>query len=192
MIPVSIASLSYSNVGFVVLLRGQHDRRILPVFIGPAEAQAIELVREKIQVPRPMTHDLFKNVLDCLESRLKRVEICDLVDNTFYAKLILEHAAGETRVDSRPSDAIALALRFAAPILVDEKVMDQAGVVVPEDAAPRSSEVSEEGHGDPAKARITVQSLQEELQKAIGDERYEDAARLRDEIKRLQSPHATN
>ena len=180
MIPVHVAQVSYSDaMGFVVLLRSGEDRRTLPIVIGQPEAQAIALVMDNIQAPRPLTHDLLKAVLDNLECRMKRAEICDLKDNTFFAKLVLERGAAEICIDVRPSDAIALALRCAAPILAARRVMDAAGVLIPEaggeQGGPRSAE-KEISHLDRLKVRI---------QKAIEDERYEDAAKLRDEINRL-------
>ena len=88
MIHVKVAGLSLSNLGFVVLLKGDPDPRTLPIFIGGAEAQSIALWLEKVQIPRPLTHDLFKNVLDCMECRLMRVVIKDVVESTFYACLL--------------------------------------------------------------------------------------------------------
>ena len=110
MIHVKVAGLSLSNMGFVVLLRGEQDKRTLPIFIGGAEAQSIIIHMDKVEIPRPLTHDLVKNLLDCMECRLKRVVINDLVESTFYALLVLEHDGVETEVDVRPSDAVAVAL----------------------------------------------------------------------------------
>lgn len=178
MIPVVVKHVFMSNMGFCVLLRGPGDPRTLPIFVGAPEAQAISLVLEKIAVPRPMTHDLFKQVLDNLECRMKRVEICDLRDNTFYASLILEVNGLESRVDSRPSDAIALALRCAAPLYVAKAVMETAGVELKE----------ETGEPAPAPKPLSVtEALKQQIAKAVEEERYEDAARLQKELKR-QSP----
>jgi bifunctional DNase/RNase len=180
MIQVRIAKVSMSNMGFVVLLRAPQDQRTLPVFIGPAEAQAIMIHIDKVQVPRPLTHDLMKNLLDHLEWRLSRIEVSDLIDNTFYARLVLEHDGVETQVDSRPSDAIALALRCGTPIYVAEKVMEQAGVILPEEEPqpPKPQPPSKKRELSP------VDVLKAQIEKAISEERYEDAARLRDEIKK--------
>lgn len=180
MIPVRVAQVSYSDaMGFVVLLRSDEDKRTLPIIIGQPEAQAIALAIDKIQVPRPLTHDLLKILMDNLECRMKRAEICDLHDNTFYARLVLERGAGEISVDARPSDAIALALRCAAPILAARRVMDVAGVVFPDE----SGEAGKPPAGE--KAVSPLDRLKAQIQKAIDDERYEDAARLRDEINKL-------
>ena len=193
MIPVHVAGLSFSNAGFVVLLRGSADERTLPVFIGPAEAQAIAFHLEQVQTPRPMTHDLFKSVLDTLGCRVTRVEVTALTNSTFYGRLLLQRDGVEFEIDARPSDAIALALRAAAPIYVAESVMEQAGVVLGEDAekgaaaAPRAAAPRAQ-----APEASPLQKLQVALQKAVEDERYEDAARLRDEIARLPHPRTAN
>jgi bifunctional DNase/RNase len=180
MIPVKVSNLSLSNMGFVVLLQGEGDERTLPIFIGPQEAQSIVIQLNNVEIPRPLTHDLFKNVLDMLECRLLRVEVCDLRDKTFYARILLEYNGETTNIDSRPSDAIALALRCAAPIYVDEKVMSEAGVVLPDEA---KAEEHVEKHAD--KERSALDKLKEGLRQAIELEHYEEAARLRDEIKKM-------
>ncbi len=196
MIAVKIEQLFLSNVGFVVLLKGDVDPRALPIFIGAAEAQSIALWINSVKVPRPITHDLLKNVLDYLECRLVRVEICDLKDGVFYAKLILVQNGMETTLDSRPSDAIALAIRAEAPIYVDPQVMDEAGRVIDEKQDAGTGDDSEGGAESAAthrpKALTPMDMLERDLAKAIVDERYEDAARLRDEIKRLKTTHTDN
>jgi bifunctional DNase/RNase len=195
-IAVKIEQLFLSNVGFVVLLKGDVDPRALPIFIGAAEAQSIALWINSVKVPRPITHDLLKNVLDYLECRLVRVEICDLKDGVFYAKLILVQNGMETTLDSRPSDAIALAIRAEAPIYVDPQVMDEAGRVIDEKQDAGTGDDSEGGAESAAthrpKALTPMDMLERDLAKAIVDERYEDAARLRDEIKRLKTTHTDN
>lgn len=115
-----------TNVPVVLLRERQGAGRVLPIFIGPPEAQAIALAMDGIETPRPMTHDLFKNVLDELGAVLERVVVTELQDKTFYAELHLFHAGTRTAVSSRPSDAIALAVRFGAPIHANEEVLDAA------------------------------------------------------------------
>jgi uncharacterized protein len=199
MIPVKVEKLLevmlHSDVGFVVLLKSLKDNRSVPIFIGGAEAQAIAIRMRELQVPRPLTHDLLKNVLDFFECRLKRIEICDLVDGTFYAKLVLERDGGEMEMDSRPSDAIALALRCAAPIFVAEKVMDEAGRVfeAPETPSTPSGESADgTATGNAGEKLSPVELLKQNLGKAVKDERYEDAARIRDEIRRIEESHVGN
>ena len=183
MILVNIMNVSLSNMGFVVFLRSgaDTDKRTLPIFIGATEAQSIALHLDRVAVPRPLTHDLMKTIMDNLECRMKRAEICALRENTFFAKIIVEWNGMESEIDSRPSDAIALALRFAAPIYVAEEVMEAAGITL--------TETTEGGKGpttEPPANRLTpIEDLQEKLAKAVAEERYEDAAALRDELKKL-------
>jgi hypothetical protein len=114
----------------IVLLREDGGTRFLPIFIGSPEATAIVYALQGMETPRPMTHDLFKTVLDDLEVKLERVEITELHDGTFYAEIELDRSGTKTRISSRPSDAIALAVRYGdIPIFADEAVLDEAGVL---------------------------------------------------------------
>lgn len=115
----------------IVLLREESGPRFLPIFIGSPEATAIVYALQGLETPRPMTHDLFKTVLDDLGASLRRVEITELHDGTFYAEIEIEHGEATKRISSRPSDAIALAVRYGdnIPIFVDEAVLEEAGVL---------------------------------------------------------------
>jgi hypothetical protein len=115
----------------IVLLREDGGTRFLPIFIGSPEATAIVYALQGMETPRPMTHDLFKTVLDGLAVKLDRVEITALQDGTFYAEIEFDRDGTKSRISSRPSDAIALAVRFGAevPIYADEEVLDEAGVL---------------------------------------------------------------
>ena len=110
----------------IIILKDEEDKRSLPIWVGIFEANAIALELEKIATPRPMTHDLIKSILETVEARVMKVVVTDLKENTFYAVLHLQLGETEYTVDSRPSDAIALALRVAAPIYVDEDVVRKA------------------------------------------------------------------
>jgi bifunctional DNase/RNase len=110
----------------IIILRDQDGQRILPIWVGVHEANAIALQIENIQTPRPMTHDLLKNVIQDLRAAVDRIVVCDLKENTFFALIHLQTAGGPVAIDARPSDAIALALRTRAPIMVDEQVIDSA------------------------------------------------------------------
>ncbi len=126
----------------IVLLRETTEHgRLLPIFIGGPEATAIALALDEVETPRPMTHDLFKSVLDVLAVTVARVVVTDIQDKTFYAELEIEGADGTRKVSSRPSDAIALAVRTKTPIYVDEAVLSKAGYPVPDDG---SDDVDEE------------------------------------------------
>jgi bifunctional DNase/RNase len=115
----------------IVLLREVEGQRYLPIFIGPPEATAIVYALQGMDTPRPMTHDLFKTVLDDLGVVLEQVEITELHDGTFFAEITLRRGEQSLRISSRPSDAIALAVRYEdpVPIFVEEAVLDEAGVL---------------------------------------------------------------
>ena len=127
---VQIETISYViNMGYIVFLRRDGDEQVLPICIGPAEAQAIAAAYNKLDFPRPMTHDLFRNVLRQLDYCVSQIRVTELKDGTFFARVSVRHGSGgEIEVDARPSDAIAMALRWEAPILVHEKVLQDAGV----------------------------------------------------------------
>ena len=110
----------------IVILKGPDERRALPIWVGIFEANAIALELEKVSTPRPMTHDLLKNILDGLGITVQQITVNDLKENTFYATIDLNHNGSVVKIDSRPSDAIALALRTNAPIFVAENVVAQA------------------------------------------------------------------
>lgn len=110
----------------IVILRDRDGQKVLPIWVGVFEANAIALQIENIQTPRPMTHDLLRNVIQDLQATVEKVVVCDLKENTFFALIHLRTAAGPVAIDARPSDAIALALRARAPILVEESVIDHA------------------------------------------------------------------
>jgi uncharacterized protein len=113
----------------VILREVAGQRRVLPIFIGVPEAQAIALTMQNIETPRPMTHDLMKNLLDEVGAQVERITVTELREGTFFAEIILS-AQGEVRtVSSRPSDAIALAIRIGSPIYADEEVLEEAGRV---------------------------------------------------------------
>ncbi len=113
----------------IVLLKDLDDKDVLPIWIGLLEASSIATALESIATPRPMTHDLFKNAMDTLGARIMRIEIVDLKDNTYYALLHLEAHKKRFVLDSRPSDAIAIALRTGASIFVDEGVIQRSAKV---------------------------------------------------------------
>jgi len=131
MIEVVVAGLGRSPGarGVLLLLKERAGPRILPVGIGQSEAEAIALQLQGVPVSRPLTHDLLAQVVERLEGQLGRVEVSALEQDTFYARLVVNQGGHQVAIDSRPSDAVALAVRVAAPIFVAESVLDQAGVV---------------------------------------------------------------
>jgi bifunctional DNase/RNase len=113
----------------IIVLRDDDGQRLLPIWVGVFEANAIALQIEKVETPRPMTHDLLRNVIADLEAKVERIVVCELKDNTFYATIHLRSGARALTVDARPSDAIALALRTSSPIFVEEAVIQNARAV---------------------------------------------------------------
>lgn len=130
MIRVLIDSIRVSLISQhrVVVLKEQDGERFLPIWIGPYEADAITISLQGIHVARPLTHDLLKNLIESMRATVLHVVVTDLRDETFYATLVLELDGETIEVDSRPSDAIALAVRVSAPIYVDDDVMERAGI----------------------------------------------------------------
>ena len=164
------------------MLHGSEDPRTLPISIGQLEAQSIFIQLYHYSFPRPLTHDLFKSVIERLGGTVVKVVVNDIVENTFYARLFIEKDGEIVEMDSRPSDAIALAVRFSAPIFVEEAIMEKSGIILPEALAGQSPVGSVvEGAGSEAESP-TLDSLKAKLATAIKEERYEDAARLRDAI----------
>jgi bifunctional DNase/RNase len=110
----------------IIILRDKEGQKVLPIWVGVSEANAIALQIENISTPRPMTHDLLRNVIADLKASVQKIVVCDLQDNTFYALIYLSLHGETLAVDARPSDAIALALRTRAPIFVEDAVIDNA------------------------------------------------------------------
>src|SRR6266536_6687311 len=110
----------------IVILRDKDGQRVLPIWVGIFEANAIALQMENIPTPRPMTHDLLRNIIEDLNASVQKIVVCDLQENTFYALIYLALNGGTVAIDARPSDAIALALRTHAPIFVEDTVIDNA------------------------------------------------------------------
>lgn len=181
-----------SGGAYALILREVEGNRRLPIIIGQAEAQSIALEMEGIKPPRPLTHDLMKNIIASFGAELNDVLIDELRDGTFYAKLNIDNQ----QIDSRPSDAIALAVRYGAQIFVAASVMDEAAFVPEEEEEDQKKEPGKAKQSPPAPrpqklapeatktARLEEMHLQ--LKQAIELEDYEKAAALRDEIRRLE------
>lgn len=181
-------STSPSSAGaYALILKETNGKRKLPIIIGAFEAQSIALELEGMKPPRPLTHDLMRNIIDTFAVSLNEVCINELRDGTFYAKLMIEGLSDIQEVDSRPSDAIALAVRYGAPIFVGEEVLNEAGVVSGEDDDIEESDIKEEVK-QIKKPLSKKELLQSSLKEAIEKEDYEKAAKLRDDIKKLLIP----
>jgi bifunctional DNase/RNase len=189
-IKLEIAGLSYSQTqsgAYALVLSESIGKRRLPIIIGGFEAQAIAIELEKMTPSRPLTHDLFKNFADLFKINLSEIIIYNLVEGIFFAKLICEHDGKEIEIDSRTSDAIALAVRFECPIYSYEFVLSSAGIILDEedeedeDSGPEIN--LEEITQNPVE-RMTVKELNAKLKEAINNEDYEAASKFRDEINR--------
>mgnify|MGYP002760257846 FL=1 len=187
-------STSPSSGGAYALVLGEVEgNRRLPIIIGAFEAQAIALELEKIQPPRPMTHDLLRDTFEAVEVDVEEVVIDELREGTFFAKIRYRHDGEEHQLDSRPSDAVALAVRVDAPIFVAPAVLDEAGIVA-EDESDISSlaEQAEETSSSEEEEGTELEQMQKQLEEAVEEEDYERAAELRDEIQRLEQEQQQN
>ncbi len=170
---------------YALLLKEIDGMRRLPIIIGGYEAQAIALEMEGIKPPRPLTHDLLKTFVDNLGATVVEVIVSELKENTFFAKIILEASSLTNEIDARPSDAIALAVRTAAPIYVRESVMNAAAFIPSDDEIPDFEKNEFESERKPLSKEAQLAALQDKLREALESEEYERAAKLRDDIKRL-------
>ena len=201
LVRLNIKGISYSQTqsgAYALILSEVDGKRKLPIVIGAFEAQSIAIALEKeIQPPRPLTHDLFKNFSDRFDIVVKQVIIHKLVDGVFYASLICERDKIEEVIDARTSDAIALSLRFSAPIFTYKNILEKAGIIlkndhekVESDASTKESllfddlelEAEETETEKDSHQHRSIDQLRELLTKAVGNEDYETAAKIRDEI----------
>ena len=199
LVKLNIKGISYSqtqNGAYALILNEVDGDRKLPIVIGAFEAQSIAIALEKeIRPPRPLTHDLFKNFADRFDIVVKQVIIHKLVDGVFYSSLICERDKIEEIIDARTSDAIALALRFQAPIFTYKNILDKAGIYLKvnpdkddeteEDSILVDDLIAEELEVVPRKGNYkgkTLEELQNMLDEAVANEDYEKAAYIRDEI----------
>jgi bifunctional DNase/RNase len=183
-------SSNHSQSGSFTLVMGEVDGiRRLPIVIGMFEAQAIAIEIEKIIPNRPMTHDLFKSFAVNFQLEIDKIVISEFKEGVFYAKIHSKSSMLEVEIDSRPSDAIAIAVRFGAAIFCAEKVMAEAGLEFSEDekreesrASSKSSVSKQSGPKESSLKDYSLDKLNQLLEKAINNEDYEKAARIRDEI----------
>jgi len=198
LIKLTIKGISYSQTqtgAYALVLSEMEGSRTLPIIIGAFEAQSIAIALEKeIRPPRPLTHDLFKTFSDRFSIEFKEVIIHKLVDGVFFSSLICEKDGVEEVIDARTSDAIAIAVRFQAPIFTYENILDKAGVFLKIEDELGLNDLSETEEvsldtknllgvdKESSYSKLSVAELGEELGKAVSDENYELAAKIRDEI----------
>ena len=179
MIAVKILKISYepSTRNYYIILKELDGDRCIPLIIGSSEAQSIALALEFVETKRPLTHDLICKLLSKIDCSLKRVRITDLKDGVFYSYMDIESKKfGKHKIDARPSDAIAIALRENAPILVSKKLIRDSSI---------NQQALIEIH-DREKVDKFLKKLKSKLNDAIKDEKYEVAAELRDKIRKLE------
>ena len=197
LIQLTIKGISYSQTqsgAYALVLSEIEGSRTLPIIIGAFEAQSIAIALEtEIRPPRPLTHDLFKTFSDTFKINIKEVIIHKLVDGVFFSSLVCEREGVEEVIDTRTSDAIAIAVRFNAPIYTYENILDKAGIYLkveeeldieqktdPENISLEFEEVDKQKKSD--FSSLSLKELNEQLNKAVVDENYELAAKIRDEI----------
>ena len=175
LVKVKVTKVSLVDLNYVIFLQSEGDERVLPIFIGVMEAQAIMVCLSSQNFPRPLTHDLFTTILKKLTSSVTKIYINGLHEKTFHARIFIKVTKSEFEFDARPSDAIALALRFSAPIYVDKAMFEKCSINLKE----ATREVEKQEH--------PIQKLKEALDKAVADERFEDAAKIRDKIQLIEN-----
>ena len=196
-IELDIMALSHSvtqSHNYAIVLGERRGQRRLPIVIGSFEAQAIAVAMERMTPNRPLTHDLFKNTLDTFHIELKEVVINNLLDGIFYARLVCLFSGETFEIDSRTSDAIAMAVRFECPIYTYDFILEAAGVVLEDQeegsGAQGIQNIAAGGTGAEINMetleRYTVDDLQTKLSEVLDAEDYETAARIRDEIRRRE------
>lgn len=164
MIEMMIDSIRVSLMNYqrVVILKEKMSDRYLPIWIGPAEADAIAVKLQGVAVPRPLTHDLLNSVIDTLGAAVNSIIVNDLKNDTFYAKVILEVDGKQVEVDSRPSDALALAVRTGVPIFADESVLEKAGILLDGETGKPIFEEGEEGEGKESR-KVTDEEMKKKM-----------------------------
>ncbi len=194
-IELDIVALSHSvtqSHNYAVVLGERRGQRRLPIVIGSFEAQAIAVAMERMVPNRPLTHDLFKNTLDTFDIQLREVVINNLLDGIFYARLVCMKNGEVFEIDSRTSDAIAMAVRFECPIYTYDFILEAAGVVLEEQEeegvqAGESGKMANVNLDSYTLETLSADALQRKLQEVLESEDYEMAAKIRDELKRREA-----
>jgi bifunctional DNase/RNase len=183
LVPAEVWTVAKAEQGSAVLIKPIGSEVAVPIFIGPLEAHAILIGMTNHKMPRPLTHDLLISTLEQLGTKISRIEITELKEGTFYGRLVLGRAGEDIVLDSRPSDCVALAVRAKCPIFIDEAVVDEAGIPITAAGADKEAE----GTTRASEVQAQIAFLQKELEKAVDEENYEQAASLRDQIKKLET-----
>lgn len=209
MIEAKVHSLAITDKGFVVMLRPINSEKVIPIFIDYLQAQSMATALFNYKMGRPLTHDLINSIFKNCNIRLVNIIIDNVHLDTYYSKLVIDHNGKNILIDARPSDAIALALRFQASIFVEENVIEKAGMVLDDSGeTAKESDVKsgipynyqvfdKENSSDNAKKDLksngsesgakTKEEIKKLLEQAVKEERYEDAAKYRDELNNLEN-----
>jgi uncharacterized protein len=202
-VEAEIWTVAQTDQGNVVLVRPKGSDLAVPIFIGQLETQSILIGMGGVEVPRPLTHDLVLSLLSALRAEVTRIEIHDLREGTFYARILLKAAGGDPIVvDSRPSDAIGIAVRALCPVFIAESVIEEAGISVNLVAGLQSAEAETKAPGAdagaeaeaatpgfvvPSSSEGEMKRLRAELETAVAEEDYERAAAIRDKLRELEA-----
>ncbi len=190
-IKLSILGISFSQVqagAYALIFAEENGIRRLPIVIGTPEAQSIAIVMEGITPPRPLSHDLICSIFKELDIQLLEVVIHKFEDGAFFSELLLEQNGKEYRIDSRTSDAVAIAIRTHSPIYTTREIMRNMAIVFDERSTTSSSEPSTTGEsGEEELSELRLDTLKDRLEAAVNEEDYELATRLRDEINRREN-----
>lgn len=192
-IKLNVLGLSYSQTqtgAYALVLSEEDGDRRIPIIIGGVEAQSIAIQLEELDPPRPLTHDLFKSFAEAFNVSVTEVNIYRLEEGIFYSELICEKGSNRIRIDSRTSDAVAIALRFKCPIYTTDEIIEKAGIVLsiegepqePTITAPTAEYSSRETSSSSEYSDYSIAQLQGMLEDAIRDEDYEKASLIRDEL----------
>ena len=206
MIEAKVHSLAITDKGFVVMLKPINSERVIPIFIDYLQAQSMATALFNYKMGRPLTHDLINSIFQKCNIRLVNIIIDNVHLDTYYSKLVIDHNGKNEFVDARPSDAIALALRFQASIFVEEHVIEKAGMIIEDNGSkelemksgiPYNYQVFDKEANSENKRRDiklnnengvkTKEEIQKLLEQAVKEERYEDAAKYRDELNNLNN-----
>ena len=182
--PVEVVGISIFPPfqGYGIILRElRQGGRWFPIFIGPAEAQTISMLLRLVKHERPLTFDMFQSLLEAGDIHVLRVSVTELKNNTFFAEIQIKHEEQTKTIDARPSDGIALALKTGAPIFVSERILSETGFTGEIGEAP----LADSGEKGDASSSEDISTLQQQLEDFVAQERYEEAAKVRDKIRSL-------
>ncbi|MFW5743617.1 MAG: bifunctional nuclease domain-containing protein [Spirochaetota bacterium] len=179
LVEAEIWTVARTDKGNAVLVKPVGSERAVPIFIGQLEAQSILIGLGNVPMPRPLSHDLFVTMLEKLNATIDRVDITELKDGTFYARIVVKQGLKKIVIDSRPSDALGITARIHCPLYIAESIVEEAGIAI-------NLITEEDPKVDvPDPREIERNRLEQELEKAVEDEDYEEAARIRDKINEL-------